>query len=319
MNADKTLLSVEKLSRYYGDLCAVKNISFTAQQGQILGFLGINGAGKSTTMQLLTGTLAPSFGKVTIGGYDLLENPIQAKRLIGYLPENPPLYREMRVSEFLYFCAKLRRVPQAQIAQALETVVEQCGLATVYYRLIAQLSKGYQQRVGIAQAILHNPALIVLDEPTTGLDPVQIQDIRQLIKKLGETHCVILSTHILPEVQAMCSHVQIIHQGELILTETIAGLLARIQTHYLQVALRFPPPLQKLETLKGVINVTRLDENYFKLQYDKSYNPAESLAIHAVQEQWGLYELIPEKQTLEQIFTHLTGGQDGQTKPQITI
>ncbi|EIJ44114.1 ABC-type multidrug transport system, ATPase component [Beggiatoa alba B18LD] len=313
---DIPLLKVKALSRYYGHVQAVNNLNFTAQRGQILGFLGVNGAGKSTTMQMLTGTLAPSAGSIQIGGYDLIEQPLQAKQLIGYLPENPPLYKDMRVSEFLHFCAQLRHVPTAQRTQAIQTALIDCGLLTVKNHVIAHLSKGYQQRVGIAQAILHNPALIVLDEPTVGLDPIQIQEIRNLIRQLGEKHCVILSTHILSEVQALCSHVQIIHQGKLILTETIEGLLARIQTHYLQVGLRNPPTLMVLEKLTGVKHVEMIDTQHFKIYYDMESNPAESLVIQAVAKGWSLFELIPEKQTLEQVFIHLTRGQDGQTKPQ---
>jgi len=201
MNSD-TLVSVQNLSRFYGDFCAVKNISFEVKRGQILGFLGPNGAGKTTTMQVITGTLAPTMGKISVAGYDILDAPLKAKAAIGYLPEQPPLYKEMLVEEYLRFCAKLHRIPRSNMTNAINHAMEQCGLQKVNRRLIGNLSKGYQQRVGIAQAVIHTPSVVILDEPTIGLDPIQIRDIRHLIRQLGEEHSVILSSHILQEVQA---------------------------------------------------------------------------------------------------------------------
>lgn len=218
------LVEAKQLYRYYGNQCAVKNLSFCLKKGQVLGFLGANGAGKTTTMSMLCGNLAPSSGQVIINGIDLLDNPIAAKQHIGYLPEQPPLYKDLTVSEFLRYCAQLHRVPQSEINSAVNIAQDRCGLNQVAQRLIGLLSKGYQQRVGIAQAILHNPPVIVLDEPTVGLDPIQIKEIRSLITQLGADHGVILSTHILSEVQETCTDVLIIHQGQLALSNSIAEL-----------------------------------------------------------------------------------------------
>lgn len=305
MNSD-TLVSVQNLSRYYGHFCAVDKISFEVKRGQILGFLGPNGAGKSTTMQMIAGTLAPSTGQITVAGYDLLEQPLPAKLALGYLPEQPPIYREMLVIEYLRFCARLHRIPVHAITSAINRVIEQCGLASVTQRLIGNLSKGYQQRVGIAQAIIHMPAVVILDEPTIGLDPIQIREIRGLIKSLGAEHSVILSTHILQEVQALCNHVQIINRGQLVLNDTISGLFAQIQTTHLQVGLRRPPPLRALVQISGVEAVEVQDNDHFRIQHATDNNPAEALVEQAVAGNWGLYELIPEKRSLEQVFVDLT-------------
>jgi ABC-2 type transport system ATP-binding protein len=218
------LVEAKQLYRYYGKQCAVNNVSFQLKKGQVLGFLGANGAGKTTTMSMLCGNLAPSSGEIIINGVDLLDNPVAAKHSIGYLPDQPPLYKELTVTEFLRYCAELHRVPSAEMTAAVTIAQERCGLNEVAQRLIGHLSKGYQQRVGIAQAILHNPPVIVLDEPTVGLDPIQIKEIRSLIKELGVEHGVILSTHILSEVQETCTDVQIIHQGQLVLNSTMAEL-----------------------------------------------------------------------------------------------
>jgi ABC-2 type transport system ATP-binding protein len=305
MNAD-TLISVKNLSRYYGPLCAVNNISFEVKRGHVLGFLGPNGAGKTTTMQMITGTLAPTLGQVSIAGYDLLDYPLKAKAAIGYLPEQPPVYKEMRVMEYLRFCAKLHGMPRRSIAQAIDRVVEQCNLGEVRQRLVGNLSKGYQQRVGIAQAIIHQPSVVILDEPTIGLDPQEMIKIRELIGELAKDCSVILSSHILQEVQAVCNHVQIINQGELVLNDTISGLLTQIQATHLQVALRRPPDLKVLQQIDGIENVEQLKDNRFAIQYVAGNNPAEALVEKAVAANWGLYELIPEQRSLEQIFVELT-------------
>jgi ABC-2 type transport system ATP-binding protein len=305
MNAD-TLISVQNLSRYYGPLCAVNNISFEVKRGQVLGFLGPNGAGKTTTMQMLTGTLAPTLGQVSIAGHDLLDYPLKAKTAIGYLPEQPPVYKEMRVNEYLRFCAKLHHMPRRSIAQAIDRAVEQCNIGEVRQRLVGNLSKGYQQRVGIAQAIIHKPSVVILDEPTIGLDPQEMIKIRELIGELAKDCSVILSSHILQEVQAVCNHVQIINKGELVLNDTINGLLTQIQATHLQVALHRPPDLEVLKQIDGVENIEPQKDNRFYIQYVADNNPAELLVEKAVAANWGLYELIPEQRSLEQIFVELT-------------
>jgi ABC-2 type transport system ATP-binding protein len=304
--SSETLISVNNLSRYYGDFGAVQNISFDIKRGEILGFLGPNGAGKSTTMQMITGTLAPTTGQISVGGYDLLDDPLKAKAALGYLSEQPPLYREMVVEEYLQFCAKLHHVPRRKVKNAVDRAIEQCGLNTVNTRLIGNLSKGYQQRVGIAQAIIHTPSIVILDEPTVGLDPIQIREIRKLIRGLGEEHSVILSTHILPEVQAICNHVQIINHGELILSDTIDGLFTQMHNNHLKIGLRRPPEIEILQQIEGIEEVEVKDDNHFYIQYSNDNNLAERLVEKAVAANWGLYELIPEQRSLEQIFVDLT-------------
>lgn len=217
------LLAVEGLSRYYGEDCAVESLNLQLQKGEVLGLLGPNGAGKSTTMQMLTGNLAPTTGSIQINGIDLLEEPRRAKQHIGYLPEQPPVYRDLTVNEYLDYCAKLHGLRGIARTQAINLACERCSLNEVKNRLIANLSKGYKQRVGIAQAILHNPAVVILDEPTVGLDPLQIREIRKLIRELGQEHSVILSTHILPEVQAVCDRVQILNRGRTVFNDSLAG------------------------------------------------------------------------------------------------
>ncbi|MEO8165894.1 MAG: ATP-binding cassette domain-containing protein, partial [Betaproteobacteria bacterium] len=217
-------VSARTLSRTYGSNRAVREVSLQLKRGEVLGLLGPNGAGKTTTMQMLTGNLAPTTGEVEICGIDLLDQPTQAKSRIGYLPEVPPLYRELKVDEYLRLAGRLHKVKKSAIANAVQRAKNRCGLADMGKRLIGSLSKGYQQRVGIAQAIIHEPDVIILDEPTVGLDPNQIREIRTLIRDLGRDHSLILSTHILPEVEAICDRVQILHRGEVVFNDTIAGL-----------------------------------------------------------------------------------------------
>lgn len=304
MNATH-LLSVSHLSRFYGDFCAVDDLSFDLARGQIVGFLGTNGAGKTTTMQMLSGTLAPTQGQITLAGYDLLDDPLAAKKHIGYLPEQPPLYPELRVEEYLRFCARLHGVSRSALAAALDYALQACGLTAVYRRLIGHLSKGYQQRIGIAQAIIHHPAVVILDEPTVGLDPVQILDIRALIRQLGAQHSVILSTHLLPEVQAVCSHVQILHLGQSVLQSPVEALLAQPVTS-VKVGLHHPPSLERVQALPSVTHVEVLDDHYLRVHCEPGAASAELIAQQAVSEQWGLFALIPERLSLEQLFINLT-------------
>lgn len=308
----ESLVSVRSLHRRYGSLHAVKGVSFELGRGEVLGLLGPNGAGKTTTMQMLCGALAPSAGEILIDGEDLLESPTKTKRKIGYLPERPPLYPELSVDEYLRFCARLRRINVAEISTATERVKSRCGLGDVGRRLIANLSKGYQQRVGIAQAIIHRPAVVVLDEPTAGLDPNQIREIRALIGELGEDHGVVLSTHILPEVQAVCQRVQILCEGHIVLNERL-DVLNR-SGGCLRAAFRRPPDVAELAGLAGLSRVERIDRERFRLFHDPGGNVAEAVAERSVAERWGLFELIPEQRALEEIFVSLTSG-DGDQAP----
>ena len=301
----KILISVEQLSRYYGHQLAVDHIDFTLSPGEVLGFLGPNGAGKSTTMQMITGNLAPSEGRVQIHGIDIIDQPRLAKADIGYLPEQPPVYRDLTVDEYLDYCARLHRVSAAQRGQAINRAKRRCGLLAVNRRLIGNLSKGYQQRVGIAQAILHNPAVVILDEPTVGLDPNQIREIRELIRELGETHGIILSTHILPEVQATCTHVQIINEGKLVFSRNMQELEKQLVSHVLVLETRQPLTAEILESLPGVDHSERLGPARVKLHF-KDENPAGAIAARIAELDLGLVELALDRQTLEQVFVELT-------------
>jgi len=305
------LISVTNLDRYYGALQAVDNVSFELRRGEVLGFLGPNGAGKSTTMQIITGNLAPSSGQVRICGIDLLDAPRQAKAHIGYLPEKPPLYRELSVDEYLGFCTQLNRIPKTQRQAALDRAKQRCGLEQVGPRLINNLSKGYQQRVGIAQAIIHSPDIVVLDEPTVGLDPIQIREIRHLIRELAEEHAVILSTHILPEVQMTCSRVQIINQGRLVFSDDIDNLNRRMRARSLIIGLQQPPAtiVSKLESIEGVESVEALEDGRWRVRHAEDQSPANRIAEEAVQNNWGLTELSPETRSLEQIFLDITSSE----------
>lgn len=301
-----TLLSVQHVTRDYGPLRAVEDISFELRRGEVLGFLGPNGAGKSTTMQMITGNLAPSRGRILINGIDILDQPKLAKTCLGYLAEQPPLYRELTVDEYLRYCARLNRLTKAQIETALGKAKERCGLTEVGKRLIGNLSKGYQQRVGIAQAIIHSPDLVILDEPTVGLDPIQIREIRQLIRDLGREHSVILSTHILPEVQSVCDRVQIINKGKLVMADSIEGLGRRMTASAVIVRLQNAPSTGELETLPGITAVEALGEARFRLHHVPAQDPIEALVERAVAQRWGLCELMPERLSLEQVFVDIT-------------
>jgi ABC-2 type transport system ATP-binding protein len=303
--SSQPLISVNNLVRYYGDYCAVNNISFELAAGDILGFLGPNGAGKSTTMQMLSGNLAPTEGEIQINGIDLLEQPGRAKSALGYLPESPPLYREMSVDEYLRYCAQLRRITKTEISNAMTLAKQRCGLTDTGKRLIGNLSKGFQQRVGIAQAILHSPEVIILDEPTVGLDPIQIREIRELIIELGKSHGIILSTHILPEVESVCNRVQIINAGKLVYASDMQGLQAKQHTGKYELSLVRPPAVADIDAIDFIEQVEQVDSNSF-IVYTTS--PADELAAIAVNNNWGLIKLVPHEHSLEQIFVNLTLG-----------
>jgi ABC-2 type transport system ATP-binding protein len=236
-------ISARGLCRNFGAHVAVREIDLELKRGEVLGFLGPNGAGKTTIMRMLTGNLAPSAGSVEICGIDLLEKPRDAKAHIGYLPEIPPLYRELTVNEYLQLAARLHRISNAKIRFALDNTIQRCGLNDSGKRLIGSLSKGYQQRVGIAQAIIHDPDVIILDEPTVGLDPNQLREIRTLIRELGTERSVVLSTHILPEVESICDRVQIIHEGRMVFSDSIGGLKLK-ETSLEEVFMRFTRNLE---------------------------------------------------------------------------
>ncbi|WP_221064676.1 ABC transporter ATP-binding protein [Methylomagnum ishizawai] len=300
------LIQVEQLYRYYGEHCAVNNVSFTLEKGEILGFLGPNGAGKSSTMQMICGNLAPTSGQILINGVDILDNPKEAKRELGYLPEVPPVYRDLTVDEFLEYCGRLHSLAGVKLKTAVAQAKERCGLIDVGGRLIGNLSKGYQQRVGIAQAILHNPAVIILDEPTVGLDPIQIREIRGLIRELGQDHGIILSTHILPEVQESCTRVQIIHQGQLVMNDSIDGLTQRMRASSLIMETRGAPDLERLRFVDGVQRIDDLGGGRYRIYHDKDKNPAERVTEIVVGQGAGLISISPERLSMEEIFIDIT-------------
>ncbi|MEB3285438.1 MAG: ATP-binding cassette domain-containing protein [Candidatus Sericytochromatia bacterium] len=309
------MIVVENLTKQYGARVAVDNVNFRIAKGEIVGFLGPNGAGKSTTMRMLTGFLSPTNGSVTIGDFDMAENPLEAKSLLGYLPETPPLYPEMTVRDYLNFVGQLKGLSQAALKERLAVVLEKCFLTDRTHQLIGQLSKGYKQRVGIAQALIHNPPVLILDEPTSGLDPQQIIQIRALIKELAVDHTIILSTHILPEVQTTCSRVLIINGGRLVAEGSAEQLEAQLQGGMrISLVVRGPQeglqsrllefkPLRDtsisvVENLPGVIQA--------EVNLPAGLDLREDLARMVVNSGWGLIELKSINLSLEEIFLKLT-------------
>ncbi|MEY3244750.1 MAG: hypothetical protein RJB20_990 [Pseudomonadota bacterium] len=294
------------LTRLYGGREAVSNVSFNLSKGQVLGFLGPNGAGKSTTMKMLTGNLAPSNGSVKICGIDMMENPKEAKALIGYLPEMRPLYKELTVDEYLTIAARLHRVSGAHIKKAIDLAKERCGLSHMSKRLIENLSNGYQQRVGIAQAIIHNPMVVILDEPTVGLDPIQIRDIRSLIREVGSERSVIISTHILPEVEMVCDHVQIIDKGKLVFNGAIDVLKKQRIGNKLLIAMNKPPKAAELLKIAGVEEAESVSDQLMRVRFADGATPAEAIVQASVAKGWGLYQIGPDQTSLEDVFVQLT-------------
>jgi ABC-2 type transport system ATP-binding protein len=305
-SATAATIYAQGLTRRFGAHAAVKSVALELNRGEVLGFLGPNGAGKTTTMQMLTGNLAPTEGEISICGIDLLARPTAAKARIGYLPENPPLYRELTVDEYLTLAVKLHRVAKPQRREAVARAKERCGLGDVGRKLIGTLSKGYQQRVGIAQAIAHEPDVVILDEPTVGLDPNQIRDIRTLIRELGGAHSVILSTHILPEVEAICDRVQIMHHGSIVYSDTIAALKAIHSGRTVVLGLRRPPAEAELAALPGVTAVETAGDKLYRLTLAADRDPIEQIVARSVEQNWGLNHLAPAQTSLEDVFVNLT-------------
>jgi ABC-2 type transport system ATP-binding protein len=308
---NEILISAQDLSRTYGDQKAIENVSFNVHRGEILGFLGPNGAGKSTTMQIICGVLAANHGSVTIAGLDINEAPQQAKEHIGFLPEQPPLYDDLTVNEFLTYAGKLRGINKAVISEAVEVSKKRCGLESSGKRLIQNLSKGYKQRVGIAQAIIHSPSVIILDEPTSGLDPLQIREIRSLMLELAEDHSVILSTHILSEVQSLCDRVLIINQGKIVLDQSMEQLQSDSdKTDYIEIALRNAPAMEKLLNIEGVASAESGANDLIRINFNIDADATDAIVEKAASEKWGLYKLNPGDMSLETIFMKLTHGDD---------
>lgn len=304
------LVSVNQVSRYYGRCCAVDGVSFSVRRGEVLGLLGLNGSGKSSTMFMLAGVIPVSAGSISVAGYDVFESPKQAKQHIGFLPDQPPLYKGLTVNEYLTYAARLRGLRQPALEQAQRYAKQRCGLVDVGRRLISNLSKGMQQRVGIAQAIIHKPDLLILDEPTMGLDINQAMELRMLIKELGSQHSVILSTHILSEVQDVCDRFLIIHQGRLVLDRRIGGLQQDADTLLINVALHHPPSLATLHEIAGVDRVEAIGANRFKLYCQSDAEVTDHIINASVTGQWRLYEMQVAEDMLEETFMRLTRGED---------
>jgi ABC-2 type transport system ATP-binding protein len=313
------MITVKELTKRYARNTAVDHISFEIQKGQIVGFLGPNGAGKTTTMRMLTCFMPPTAGTATVAGFDVLEEPMEVKKRIGYLPETPPLYPEMRTGEYLEFVGRLKGLSKTELGKRVDYVCERCSVADVREKLISKLSKGYRQRVGLAQAIIHNPDVLILDEPTAGLDPKQINETRDLIKSLAGDHTIILSTHILPEVEQTCEQVIIIAKGKVIATDSVSNLQNRargVESVLLDVAGRNgevdPAVVQtRLEKITGVSKVhfkeKRQTRNIFEIESVKDKLVRGDLARAVVEAGWDLNELRSSAMSLEEVFLQLTG------------
>src|SRR5579872_1103215 len=313
------MITVRDLTKRYPRTTAVDRISFSVDKGQIVGFLGPNGAGKTTTMRMLTCFFPPSAGTATVAGFDVLEQPLEVRRHIGYLPESPPLYLEMETTEYLRFVGRLKGLSGAELEKRIAYVLDRCALGDVKTKLLGKLSKGYRQRVGLAQALIHNPDVLILDEPTSGLDPRQINEARELIRSLAGDHTIILSTHILPEVEQTCEQVIIINKGKLVATDSVHNLQARargVESIVLEVegrtgVLDSSVIQQRLESVSGVSRVvpkeTHQDRFVFEVESLKDRLIRGDLARAVVEAGWNLNELRPSAMSLEEIFLQLTG------------
>ncbi|MBF0626387.1 MAG: ABC transporter ATP-binding protein [Magnetococcales bacterium] len=300
------MIEIADLTRFYGQTRVLDRINLTVKRGEVMGFLGPNGAGKTTTMRILAGLLAPTEGSVTVAGIDALEHPEAARARIGFLPEDPPIYDEMTVREYLAYLAGLRGVPGRERGAAVDKAMLRCGLTEVSERLLRNLSKGFRQRAAIAQAIVHGPDVVILDEPTVGLDPLQIREIRKLIRQLGGTHSVLLSTHILPEVRMTCDRVALIHKGRIVLEDTLEALDHRSRREgRLLVRWNNPPAEAELAALPGVARVER-DDTHWVITPAPETDPIPPLLARSVAQGWDLRELSPASQDLEEIFVQLT-------------
>lgn len=309
------MIEIRNLVKYYGNILAVNDVTFSVNKGEILGFLGPNGAGKTTTMNILTGYLSATSGSVTINGYDILDDPYHAKRCIGYLPEHPPLYLDMTVIEFLKFVSELKGVPVDQRIRQIAEIMKLVRITDVSNRLIKNLSKGYRQRVGIAQAMIGSPEVLVLDEPTIGLDPKQIIEIRNLIKELGKKHTVILSSHILPEVQAVCERVVIINKGTIAAVDTPTSLSRKMaKTSRIQLSAEGPAKdiIQKIRTLPGVKNAEAVLSKedgitIFEIENEPETDVRKQVFYEMARNSWPIIEMRSLDPTLEDIFLQVTG------------
>jgi ABC-2 type transport system ATP-binding protein len=304
---EESVVKVEHLSHRYSTQWAIRDINFEIKQRGVVGLLGSNGAGKSTTMNIICGVLNQTEGEVYINGISLKENPVEAKRYIGFLPQRPPLYGDLNVDEYLTYCANLRLMDKGSVKQAVEDAKRRCGISHFSHRLIRNLSGGYQQRVGIAQAIVHNPKFVVLDEPTNGLDPNQIVEIRELVKEIAQDHSVLLSTHILSEVQATCEYIRMIEHGNVVFTGTMDDFDNYITPDTFVVSMSNQPALSELQQLPGILDVSELGNNRFRFRFNGDREVMQKMIEWSVSRNWGLSEITLEKISLDEIFAQLSG------------
>ncbi len=313
------MIEVKQLTKRYGDITAIQDVSFRVEKGEILGFLGPNGAGKTTTMRILTGFIPATSGTAIVAGYDVFEQPMEVKKRIGYLPEHPPLYTELTVTEYLKFVGRIKGLSRQSLSDAFDRVIERTGLKEVRGRLIGNLSRGFRQRVGLAQAMIHEPEVLILDEPTLGLDPKQIIEIRQLIKEQAGERTVILSSHILPEVTATCQRIVIIHEGKVVAVDTqerLSAQLRRSDKIGLRVRRAAPDLLSKLRAIPGVLHILQEpvssapvgapDGQYYLVESQLDHDVREELARCVVSQGCGLLEMKSLAMTLEEVFLRLT-------------
>ncbi len=305
------MIDVKGLTRYYGEKRAISDVTFHVNKGEVLGLLGPNAAGKTTTMRILTCYMPPTSGSATVGGYDIFEQSLEVRRITGYLPENPPLYTDMTVDDYLTFVAKIKGVPRDRLKKEVDAVVEKASIGDVRKRIIGKLSKGYKQRVGLAQSLINNPQIVILDEPTVGLDPKQIIEIRQLIKNLGGDHTVILSSHILPEIEQTCERVVIINEGKVVVEDTVENLTNRmhgVQRITLQVEGTEEAIKQALQPISDIqkLEFNNKGKDIREVIVETPNDVRKELAKAIVNSGLGLLELSTERFTLEEIFLHLT-------------
>lgn len=303
---NETIVEARHLSHRYATQWAIKDIDFEISQKGILGLLGSNGAGKSTTMNIICGVLNQTEGEVFINGINLRKNPVEAKKYIGFLPQKPPLYPELSVDEYLTYCARLRLIEPRDVRKAIDVAEEKCGIAHFRKRLIGNLSGGYQQRVGIAQAIVHNPRFVVLDEPTNGLDPVQIVEIRHLIKEIATERAVMLSTHILSEVQATCDQIRMIEHGHMVFSGSMNEFNNCVEPCSFLVTFANPPALEELKNISGVSAIESLTTQQFRVYFTSSPDITREVVRYSVEHDWQLEEISLERESLDTIFARLS-------------
>jgi len=303
---ETTIVRVEGLSHQYSKDWAIQNINFEIKENRILGLLGSNGAGKSTTMNILCGVLNQTHGNIFIDGINLKENPVEAKKLIGFLPQTPPLHLDLTVDEYLIHCAQLRLVKKEDLRNAVEKAKEKCGISHFSHRLIKNLSGGYRQRVGIAQAIIHEPKLVVLDEPTNGLDPNQILEVRNLIKKIAQDKAVIFSSHILSEVQATCQDIRMIENGHMVFSDTLDAFNNYIEADKLTASFENPPTIEALTAIEEVTAAVYLSPKKVQITFKGTQEVAEKIVAQSVTSNWKLREIQFEKVSLDEIFAQLS-------------